>query len=151
MAITRRQFIKRTGFATAGALFGPSLFGSPFVRQAMASTIGNRYLIAFFLDGGNDGFNTVIPVSDGTLGGTLRTAYENARGTGGGGLRLTTGDLSLSGIGADFQTNTPLALHPGFRGFQGFDGVTAGDGGLKALYDAGDVAVVQGCGYSNYS
>ena len=32
MAITRRQFIRRTGLATAGTLLGPSLFANPFVR-----------------------------------------------------------------------------------------------------------------------
>jgi uncharacterized protein (DUF1501 family) len=150
MAITRRQFIKRTSLATAGTLFGPSLFGSPFVRRAMAATIGSRYLITFFLDGGNDGLNTVIPVSNGTTG-TLRAAYDNARNAGGGGIRLTPTDLGASTIGSDFNTGTSLALHPGFRGFQGFDGTTAGDGGLKALYDNGEVAVVQGCGYPEYS
>jgi uncharacterized protein (DUF1501 family) len=150
MAITRRQFIKRTSLATAGTLFGPSFFGDPFVRRAMASTIGTRYLILFFLDGGNDGLNTVIPVTNGTSG-TLRNAYENARGAGGGGLRLTPGDLALSGIGSDFQTGATLALHPGFRGFQGFDGITAGNGGFKAIFDAGELAVIQGCGYPTYS
>jgi uncharacterized protein (DUF1501 family) len=150
MAITRRQFIKRTSLATAGALFGPSLFGSRFVRQVMASTIGSRYFVTLFLDGGNDGFNTVIPVANGSTG-TLRSAYTNARRTGGGGLQLSTTDLGQSHIGSDFQTGTTLALHPGFRGFQGFDGVTAGDGGFKALYDAGELAVMQGCGYPAYS
>jgi uncharacterized protein (DUF1501 family) len=150
MAITRRQFIKRTSLATAGTLFGPSLFGSPFVRRAMASTIGNRYLIVLFLDGGNDGLNTVVPVTNGSTG-TLRTAYTNARRAGGGGLQLTTGNLAQSGIGADHNTGAGLALHPGFRGFQGLDGVTAGDGGFKALYDAGELAVIQGCGYPAYS
>jgi uncharacterized protein (DUF1501 family) len=62
MAITRRQFITRTGLATAGTLLGPRLFENPFVRQAMADTIGNRYLVVLFLDGGNDGLNTVIPI-----------------------------------------------------------------------------------------
>ena len=36
MAITRRQFLKRTGLATAGTLLGPALFENPFVRRAMA-------------------------------------------------------------------------------------------------------------------
>ena len=150
MAITRRQFIKRTGLVTAGTLFGPSLFGSPLVRRAMAETIGTRYLITVFLDGGNDGLNTVIPVSNGTTG-TLRDAYQAARHTGGGGLRLTPTDLGPSTIGSDFNTGTSLALHPGFRGFQGFDGVNAGDGGFKDLYTAGELAVIQGCGYPAYS
>ena len=150
MAITRRQFMKRTCVATAGTLFGPSLFGSPFVRRAMASTIGNRYLITFFLDGGNDGLNTIIPVSNGTTG-TLRTAYQAARHTGGGGLQLSTGNLGATGIDADYNTGTTLALHPGFNGFQGFDGINAGNGGLKDLYDDLNVAVIQGCGYPAYS
>ena len=95
MAITRRQFIKRTGAATAGALFGPSFFSSRLVQSAMAATIGSRYFITFFLDGGNDGLNTVVPVSNGTTG-TLRTAYEAARNTGTGGLRLTAGAIGSS-------------------------------------------------------
>ena len=37
MAITRRQFLKRTGAAAAGAVLGPSLFENLFVRQALAS------------------------------------------------------------------------------------------------------------------
>ena len=150
MAITRRQFIKRTSVATAGALFGPSLFGNRFVRSVMASTIGTRYFIVMFLDGGNDGLNTVIPVSNGTTG-TLRNAYTTARKTGGGGLQLSTTDLGSSHIGSDFNTGSILALHPGFRGFQGFDGINAGNGGFKALYDVGELAVIQGCGYPAYS
>jgi len=147
MAITRRQFLERTGAATAGALFGPSFFSNPLLRSAMATTIGDRYFITFFLDGGNDGLNTVIPVSNGSTG-TLRGAYENARRSGSGGIRLTPGDLGASGIGDDFATGTPLALHPGFLGFQGNP---AGAGGLWALANAGEVAVIQGCGYPSYS
>jgi uncharacterized protein (DUF1501 family) len=150
MAITRRQFIKRATAATAGLTFGPSFFGSPFVRSALASTIGNRYLIVFFLDGGNDGLNTVVPVSNGTSG-TLRNAYETARKTGGGGLRLTPGDLGATSLGNDYNTGTAIALHPGMRGFQGFDGIHAGDGGLHALFTAGELAVIQGCGYPEYN
>ena len=150
MAISRRQFLKRTGVATAGALFGPSFFSNPFLRSAMAATIGDRYFITLFLDGGNDGLNTVIPVTNGSTG-TLRTAYTTARKTGAGGLQLATTDLGPTTIGSDFKTGSSLALHPGFRGFQGAGGVTAGDGGLKTLYDAGNVAVIQGCGYPKYS
>jgi uncharacterized protein (DUF1501 family) len=135
MAITRRQFLKRSSAVSAAALLGPGLFTNPFVRRALADTIGDRYLLVIFLDGGNDGLNTVVPVTDG--GGTLRTAYEAARGTGTGGLRLTPADLTNTLIGLD-PTGAQLALHPGF-------------GGLKQLYDLGQVAVIQGCGYPNYS
>ncbi|TMA80295.1 MAG: DUF1501 domain-containing protein [Deltaproteobacteria bacterium] len=136
MAITRRQFLKRSGAVSAAALLGPSLFTNPFVRRALADTIGDRYLVVLFLDGGNDGLNTVVPVDDG--GGSLRTAYEAARLTGTGGLRLTPSDLGTTLIGADPNTGSQLGLHPGCTGF-------------KQLYDAGKLAVIQGCGYPDYS
>ena len=130
MAITRRQFIQRTGLATAGTLLGPSLFENLFVRQAMADTIGNRYLVVLYLDGGNDGLNTVTPYASGAL----RSAYDGYRRTNGGGINLSQGSLAGTTIGTDPATGTQLALHPGFSG-------------LKQLYDLGKVAVVQGCGY----
>src|SRR5262249_50698827 len=86
---------------------------------------------------GNDGFNTVTPLDDGSTG-TLRTAYDGARSPGDGGLRLAVSDLAPYAIGNDFNTGTPLAFHPGLRG-------------LKHLYDLGKVAVIQGCGYPNYA
>ena len=64
MALTRRQFLARTGMATAGSFFGPGL-ANPFLRQALADTIGDRYLVVVFLDGGNDGLNTVTPIANG--------------------------------------------------------------------------------------
>jgi len=90
MAITRRQFITRTGLATAGTLIGPGLFGNPLVRRAFAD-LGDRYLVVIFLDGGNDGQNTVIPADNG--GGSLRSDYEANRFGGGGGIRVTPGEL----------------------------------------------------------
>ena len=137
MAITRRQFLKRSSAVSAAALLGPGLFTNPFVRRAFADTIGDRYLVVLFLDGGNDGLNTVVPVDDG--GGSLRTAYEVARLTGTGGLRLTPADLAGTLIGTDPNTGAQLALHPGFAT------------GFKPLYDLGKLAVIQGCGYPNYS
>src|SRR5262245_21582887 len=149
MAITRRQFIKRSSLVAAGSLLGPGLLANPFMRKAFASLEDNdRYFVVIFLDGGNDGLNTVVPTS-----GPLRMGYESARGTGSGGLRLTAGDLANTAIAADPGTGTQLALHPGFLGFPGLPG----DGGLHDLYldtsttGVGKVAVVQGCGYPEYS
>jgi uncharacterized protein (DUF1501 family) len=147
MALTRRQFIKRTGLAAAGSFLGPSLFRNPLLQQALASIIGDRYFVVVFLDGGNDALNTVTPVANGTSG-TLRTAYQAARNTGAGGLRLPA-----SGAGAllvpslpfkDTHTNTQLGFHPGLGG-------ASGTGGLVGLYNQGKVAVIQGCGYPDYS
>lgn len=141
MAITRRQFLRRTGAATAGALLGPGLFGNPLLRRALADTIGDRFFVIVYLDGGNDGVNTVVPVDDG--GGTLRGDYDSARAS----LNLSPTDLADTLIGTDPNTGAQLALHPGLRGFAGRPGF----GGFKSLWDDGHLAVIQGCGYPEYS
>ena len=137
MAITRRQFIKRTGLAAAGSFIGPSLFRNPWLQQALAQTIGDRYFVVVFLDGGNDGLNTVTPIANGGTG-NLRSAYQQARKSGVGGIQLSAAELAATAIGNDPSTGTPLALHPGLLG-------------LKQLYDLNKVAVIQGCGYPDYS
>lgn len=133
MAISRRSFLKGSGLAAAGSLVAPALLGNPFIRRAFAETIGDRYFISIFLDGGNDGFNTVIPVDDG--GATLRAAYDAARSTGTDGINVGTAALASTLIGTDPGSGAHLALHPALTGF-------------KQLYDLGKLAVVQGCGYS---
>ncbi len=132
MAITRRQFLKRTGAVAAGSLLGPGLLGNPFIRKAFADTIGDRYFVVIYLDGGNDGLNTVTPATNG--GGNLRTAYDAARTS----INLTPAQLAATLIGNDPHTGAQLAIHPGFTN-------------LKALYDLGKVAVIQGCGYPDYN
>jgi len=137
MAITRRQFITRTGLATAGAFFGPSLFRNPLLRRAMAETIGDRYLIVLFLDGGNDGLNTIVPVSGGSVG--MRTDYETWRHppSTSGGIRIVN-PLVPSQPMTDMNTSTQLGFHPGLAG-------------LRDMYDQNRVAVIQGGGYPEYS
>ena len=135
MTISRRQFLKRSGLLAAGGLLAPSFLPSPFLRAARADSLTalDRYFISIYLGGGNDGFNTVTPLDNGSLG-ALRAAYEAARSTGIGGLQLLYSDLAPMAIGVDPGTATPLALHPGLAG-------------LKNLFDLGKVAVIQGCGY----
>ncbi len=142
MAISRRQFLKRSGLATAGGLAGPGFFGNPLLQRVMAETIGDRYFISLYLDGGNDGLATVVPYDNG--GGSLRTHYEAARNTGSGGIQLDAGPGSggIEGLDqampvtafADPNTGAQLSFHPGLAT-------------LRDLYDAGKVAVIQGCGY----
>ena len=132
MAMSRRQFITRTGLATAGTLFGPNLFRSPWLQRAMASTIGDRYLVVLFLDGGNDGQNTIVPV-----GGTLRTSYETARNGGPTGIRIVSPLVPIKPF-LDPNTADQLGFHPGLAS-------------IRDLYEQGMVAVVQGCGYPQYS
>src|SRR5690606_25939007 len=75
MAITRRRFLSRSGLVAAGSVLAPSLFAHPLVRRAFADTIGDRYFVVIYLDGGNDGLNTVSPIDDGSSF-NLRAAYE---------------------------------------------------------------------------
>lgn len=133
MPITRRQFLRRSGLAAGGLVLAPSVFRNPFVADAFANTIGDRYLVVLFLDGGNDGLHTVVP-ADGVGG--LRGFYETHRKTGSGGLRLSPTSLLVSGSPpmVDPATGATLGLHPGL-------------GGLFDLYEQGRVAIVQGCGY----
>jgi uncharacterized protein (DUF1501 family) len=134
MALTRRQFIKRTGMFAAGSFLGPSLFRNPLLQKVLADTIGDRYFVVIFLDGGNDGQNTVVPIT-----GALRPWYETARLTGAGGLRLPdTKSLLTNGTMIDPNTGGQLGLHPGLQG-------------LMDLYSLGKVAVIQGCGYPDYN
>lgn len=137
MALTRRQFLQRTSLATAASFFGPSLLRNPFLRQALADNIGDRYFVSVFLDGGNDGLNTITPLDNGSSL-TLRAAYEAARDTirlpsAGQGSLLTPANACLDPV-----TATPLGFHPGLVG-------------LKNLYEQGKVAIIQGCGYPDYS
>jgi len=136
MAISRRSFLKGSGLAAASSLVAPAPLGNPFVRQAFADTIGDRYFLMIYLGGGNDGCNTVIPVDNG--GATMRAAYDAARSTGAGGINISPAALTNTSIGTDPATGCQLALHPALLG-------------MKQLYDLGKVAVVQGCGYSRAS
>ena len=108
MAISRRSFLKGSGLAAAGSIVAPALLSHPFVRQAFADTIGDRYFISVYLDGGNDGFNTVVPFDNG--GGTLRTAYDVARTTGADGINLSQAALAGTIIGTDPGSGCQLAL-----------------------------------------
>lgn len=147
MAITRRQFLTRTGLASAGALLGPSLFRSPWMQQAMAATIGDRYFIVLFLDGGNDGQNTIIPVSGGSTIGSgafgLRPLYEQVRvhPSTPGGIRILNPLVPNPGPAPamlDPNTGCQLGFHPGLAS-------------LRDMYEDGMVAVIQGCGYPDYN
>ncbi len=132
MAMTRRQFLGRSGMA-AGGILGAGFFGDVLTHPAHAQTIGDRYHINVLLDGGNDWLNTLVPVDDGGTG-ALRSNYEQARDS----LRIPASDLIIP-LGpslVDANTGSQLGLHPAL-------------GGIASLYASGKVAILQNVGYPN--
>ena len=104
MSKTRRDFLRQTGCAALGAgafMAGVRDFG---LVNALAQTTPSDYraLVCVFLNGGNDGNNTVVPTDD------RYTLYSNERA--GAGLAVPAagqpnGLLSLNGV--------PYGLNPG--------------------------------------
>lgn len=64
---SRRKFIKQSAFAGTGALMLPGFLksmeasGAGLLGQAQA---GNKVLVVIQLSGGNDGLNTIVPISN---------------------------------------------------------------------------------------
>ncbi|MFN2376214.1 MAG: DUF1501 domain-containing protein [Candidatus Binatia bacterium] len=138
MALTRRQFLKRSATLAAGATMTPAMQWLPGTNVAWAGGPSDAIVVFVQLYGGNDGLNTVYPVT-----GTQRTRYEEIRPT----LKLPT-NAGLLGPWADegFNTSngilslgtdlsaTEYALHPA----------------MKAMHDihlAGQLAVIPGVHY----
>jgi uncharacterized protein (DUF1501 family) len=122
MPVSRRQFIKLgAGMVTVGVIAPTTL-----LREARAqSPIGNRKLVIINLEGGNDGLNTVIPYTD--------SEYHKLRPA----LGFKEGDLKTP-AGQSTIISNQFGLHPAM-------------GEIKAFYDQGKVAIVQGVGYRDSS
>ncbi|HVT76910.1 MAG TPA: DUF1501 domain-containing protein, partial [Acidimicrobiales bacterium] len=79
MSITRRQFLIGTG-AVAGASF-VGVAGPAFASAAVdPATAGRNRLVVIFLEGGNDGLNTVVPRGD-VAGAPRMSVYRKVRPT----------------------------------------------------------------------
>ncbi|MEP7196254.1 MAG: DUF1501 domain-containing protein [Saprospiraceae bacterium] len=122
----RRQFLKTT---TASSLVVPALVnGIPIhshqpdewvseLLNPMADT--DHVLVVFYLGGGNDGLNTVIPIDN-------YAAYKNARAN----IAVDENQvLKLNG-------NSKTGLHPSMKGIQN-------------LYNQGKVNIIQSVSYPN--
>ncbi|HET8941860.1 MAG TPA: DUF1501 domain-containing protein [Rudaea sp.] len=128
MAMNRRQFLHHGICAALGGASLYSALGSMRLMAASAATrsvrslTGYKALVCVFLNGGNDSFNTVIPVS-----GQARTDYLAARG----GLALGSGLHNLIPQSGGGPGN--YALHPAMPE-------------LAGLFNAGQAAVVTNVG-----
>lgn len=112
---SRRRFL-RHGAAVAGAtLAGPLLMSGAGSSRAAGNDV--RSLVCIFLYGGNDGWNTVIPVDD-----TRHAAYRDARGV------LALPREALLPLGA-----SGFALHPALSA-------------LAPAWSRGEMAVAFGVG-----
>ncbi|MEM8938496.1 MAG: DUF1501 domain-containing protein [Bacteroidota bacterium] len=128
----RRDFIKNLGFAAGApiAFQGVPLklmaTGHELQRLAQQST-NDRVLIVLQMHGGNDGLNTIIPLSN-------YDEYYNRRANIA--IPYKVGNRTLIPLDSTVATEEQVGLHPDMNDF-------------KNLYDTGKVAVFQGVSYEN--
>lgn len=137
MALTRRQFLKRSATIAAGAAAAPAMRWLPGTGVSYAAGPSDAIVVFVQLYGGNDGLNTLYPLT-----GTQRTVYESYRPT----MKLPKVGDSLSRWATDFDISkgvlsvgndglgTEYALHPAMKA-------------MHDLYDAGQLAVIPGVHY----
>ena len=122
----RRQFIKLSSTASAIGLMPFQVNASlKLMNSFFNCDVSNRKLVLVELAGGNDGLNTVIPISAFTDYQTLRPNIHIPSSLY---LPLNQIDTSLTG------TNQDIALHPALTGFQN-------------LYAADQLRIIQSVGY----
>ena len=107
----RRKFIKDTICAALGGASVYSAMGQmsllhAAMQQAQYTFNDYKALVCVFMYGGNDSFNTVVPIS-----GTARTAYDTTRPTGSGLIGLAGNTLHAlsapaSGAGSPGDAST---------------------------------------------
>ncbi|HQW04582.1 MAG: DUF1501 domain-containing protein [Flavobacteriales bacterium] len=114
--MNRRHFIRSASAVTVGGMAVRGL-SSPLLTPLMGSTEEDRVLVIIQLVGGNDGLNTVIPISAYGQLSSLRPEV----------LIQQSSVLPLSGL-------TGTGFHPSM-------------GGMQQLWNDDKLAIVQGVGY----
>jgi uncharacterized protein (DUF1501 family) len=128
VAFTRKEFL----CGTSAAAFSMS----SLMRGVAAEASGNLILVSILMDGGNDGLNTVIPITTAQYG-----AYTTLRQIPGGGgfLGYTEDQITAAGTAFDPNHLTPAASATNYAFAPG---MTA----MRTLYGQGKVAVMVGVG-----
>ncbi len=123
LSLDRREFLKGCcATAAIGVVGGPTLL---FSQEAQAAANTYDTVVMVFLRGGFDGLNLVPPIS-----GNDRSFYEQARPS----LNIaTTGDFAALPLTLADGSQTGFGLHPSAVG-------------LRDIWDAGKLAIVQSCG-----
>src|SRR5438093_4773047 len=115
MALTRREFLVRSGCGALSAAALASGIERFSLVQAFAQGTTYKALVGIFLGGGNDGNNMVVPLD--TAG---YAAYSTVRSAAG--LAIAQGTLlpiAPKSIGTEFGLHPSLAaLHPLFANGQ---------------------------------
>jgi uncharacterized protein (DUF1501 family) len=132
---SRRKFLKNIPGAIGAMSLPFTVGGMPmnlmaenaFTRMARASLGNDRVLVLLQMHGGNDGLNCVIPVSDYEL-------YYSKRAN----IAIPAKNSVRKYIPLDstLAPDTQVGLHPDMQA-------------MKAMYDQGRLAIVQGVSYKN--
>ncbi|TAG51625.1 MAG: DUF1501 domain-containing protein [Cytophagales bacterium] len=126
----RREFIEKSLAYTGGAFllngvsFNTMMAGS--LEQTAAISKNENIMVIIQMHGGNDGLNSVIPVSQ-------YSDYYNLRPN----IAISdTGQRKFINLDSKLPTNQQVGFHPDMKGF-------------KELYDRGELAILQNVGYEN--
>jgi uncharacterized protein (DUF1501 family) len=139
MALTRRQFLKRSATIAAGAAAAPAMRWIPGTGVSYAAGPSDAIVVFVQLYGGNDGLNTLYPVD-----GTQRTTYEEYRPT----LKLpkTLGEMA-PWVNEGFVDNATQPLSVGTDGLGDTYALHPAMKAMHDIYQAGELAVIPGVHY----
>jgi uncharacterized protein (DUF1501 family) len=128
----RRNFIKKLGFAAGAPI---AFHGVPIqlmaeereLRRLAAQSNNDKVLIILQMHGGNDGLNTVIPLSN-------YDHYYSRRANIA--IPYKSGNRTLIPLDSTVAAADQVGLHPDMQDF-------------KSMYDSGRAAIFQGVSYEN--
>lgn len=124
--LSRRKFIGQASCAAVGSTsllstLSNFLFTNSAVAQNVANFTDYKALVCFFMPGGNDSFNLLVP------NGAAYSEYQTVRGD------LALSQAELLPINPINNAGRPLALH-------------SGAAGLQSLFESGDLSFIANVG-----